>query len=148
LWIRVQERNIEKGDPMRRKIAVRGLVSIILICVYSSAQADFCEYADKTYAKVATSAAGLGVAAGAGAKALGLTAVAHSSGAAIAYTASTGYLAGTLGALGTAVGVITTPAVLIVGGVAVTAAGGAIAYCHYSKDEKPSTLTESTLNEG
>ena len=87
------------------------------------------------WAKVTTGAVGTGVAAGGVLKVAGVTALAHSSGAAIAATASSGYLAGTLGALGAIAGFITAPATLIVGGVAVAAAGGTIAYCHYTKDE-------------
>ena len=102
----------------------------------NSASAGVCEYANSTYAKVTTGVAGAGVAAGVGLKAAGVTALAHSSGAAIAATASSGYLAGTLGALGTVAGVITAPVTLMVGGVAVAAAGGTIAYCYYSEDEK------------
>ena len=89
------------------------------------AYAGVCEYADTTYAKISTGVAGAGVATGVGLKVAGVTAVAHSSGAAIAATASSGYLAGTLGAVGTVAGFITAPATLVVGGVAVAAAGGA-----------------------
>lgn len=99
--------------------------------------AGVCEYADTIYAKISTGVASVGVATGVGLKVAGVTAVAHSSGAAIAATASSGYLAGTLGAVGTVAGFITAPAALVVGGVTVAAAGGTIAYCHYTKDVKP-----------
>ena len=108
-------------------------LSMALLSFPTLANADICEYADTTYAKITTGVAGVGVAAGVGLKAAGVTALAHSSGAAIAATASTGYLAGTLGAVGAVAGVITAPATLIIGGVAVAAAGGTIAYCRYAK---------------
>ncbi len=98
------------------------------------ANAGVCEYANTTMSKVTTGVAGAGVATGIGLKVVGVTAVAHSSGAAIAATASSGYLAGTLGAVGAVTGVFTAPATLIIGGVAVVAAGSTIGYCHFSGD--------------
>lgn len=112
-------------------------LAFVLMASHIVAHAGVCEYADTTYAKISTGLAGAGVATGVGLKVAGVTALAHSSGAAIAATASTGYLAGTLGAVGTVAGFITAPVTLVVGGVAVAAAGGTIAYCHYTKDEKP-----------
>ena len=121
---------------MNRKSISLVSLALVLIVLHTAANAGVCEYADTTYAKVSTGLAGVGVAAGIGLKAAGVTALAHSSGAAIAATASTGYLAGTLGAVGAVTGVITAPATLIVGGVALAAGGGTIAYCRYAKDEK------------
>src|SRR2546425_1149051 len=95
--------------------------------------AGVCELADTTLSKVGTGAAGVGVATGLGLKLAGVTALLHSSGAAIAATASSGYVAGTLGAIGAATSFITAPATLIIGGVGVAAAGGTIAYCEYKK---------------
>jgi hypothetical protein len=109
----------------------------LLMASHIVAHAGFCKYADTTYAKISTGVAVAGVATGVGLNVAGVTAVAHSSGAAIAATASSGYLAGTLGAVGSVVGFVTAPATLVVGGVAVAAAGGTIAYCHYAKDERP-----------
>ena len=111
--------------------------AFVLMSSHIVAHAGVCEYADTTYAKISTGVAGAGVASGVGLKVAGVTAVVHSSGAAIAATASSGYLAGTLGAVGTVAGFITAPATLVVGGVAVAAAGGTIAYCHYTKAESP-----------
>ncbi len=118
---------------MNTKIFSAIALSLALFSLPSLANAGICEYADTTYAKVTTGVAGVGVAAGVGLKAAGVTALAHSSGAAIAATASSGYLAGTLGAVGAVAGVITAPATLIIGGAAVAAAGGTIAYCRYAK---------------
>ncbi|TCV90346.1 hypothetical protein [Sulfurirhabdus autotrophica] len=112
-------------------------LALVLMASHIVAHAGVCEYADTTYAKISTGLAGAGVATGIGLNVAGVTALAHSSGAAIAATASSGYLAGTLGTVGTVVGFVTAPATLVVGGVAVVAAGGTIAYCHYTKDERP-----------
>lgn len=95
--------------------------------------AGVCEFASNAYSKVGTGAAGVGVATGMGLKLAGVTSVLHSSGLAIAATASSGYVAGTLGPIGAATGFITAPATLIVGVVAVAAAGGTIVYCEYKK---------------
>lgn len=95
--------------------------------------AGVCEIASKGLSKFGTGAAAFGVATGAVLKLAGIFAVPHSSGMLIASTASSGYVAGTLGAIGTATSVVTMPAVLIVGGVVVVAAGGTIAYCEYKK---------------
>ena len=111
-------------------------LAFVLMASHIVAQAGVCEYADTTYAKISTGVAGAGVATGVGLNVAGVTAVAHSSGAAIAATASSGYLAGTLGAVGSVVGFLTAPATLVVGGAAVAAAGGTSAYCHYTKDER------------
>jgi hypothetical protein len=99
------------------------------------ASAGVCEYAEATHTKVATVIAGAGVATGVGLKTAGVISLVHSSGAAIAATTSGGYLAGTIGAGGAVVGVITAPATLVAGGMAVVAAGGTIAYCHYIVDK-------------
>lgn len=61
--------------------------------------------------------------------AAGVTAVAHSSGA-IILTGSGGYIAGTLGALGsTALAVLTAPATLFAAGGSVVLIGGSVLYC-------------------
>lgn len=124
---------------MNMKNCFLALHFFLLLSFYTATHAGFCEYADTTYAKVTTSVAGAGIATGVGLKAFGVTALAHSSGAAIAATASGGYLAGTLGAVGAVTGFVTAPATLIIGGVAITTAGGAIAYCHYKNNGKPTT---------
>lgn len=95
--------------------------------------AGVCELASTTYSKVVTGAAGIGVATGSGLKLAGVISVLHSSGLAIAATTSSGYVAGTVGAIGVATGFLTAPATLIIGGVAVAASGGTIAYCEYNK---------------
>jgi hypothetical protein len=110
-------------------------VASVAICFPASASAGACEYAKTTYTKLATVAAGFGVATGVSLKAAGVISIAHSSGAAIAATTSGGYLAGTLGVGGAAVGVLTAPATMIVGGTAVVAAGGTIAYCRYASNK-------------
>ena len=122
---------------MRKKHIKQLGLAFVLITLHAATHAGVCEYADTTYAKVSTGVAGTGVAAGVGLKIAGVTAVAHSSGAAIAATTASGYLAGTLGAIGAVAGFVTAPVVLVVGGAAVAAAGGTIAYCRYTKDEKP-----------
>lgn len=99
------------------------------------ANAGICDYANTTYSKIATGLAGVGVSTGVGLKAAGVISVAHSSGAAIAATTSGGYLAGTIGAGGTAIGVVTAPVTLIAGGIAVVAAGGTIGYCRYTNNK-------------
>ena len=124
---------------MNKKMVSAVALSLSLLSLPTLANAGVCEYADTTYAKVTTGIAGAGVAAGVGLNAVGVTALAHSSGAAIAATASSGYLTGTLGTVGAVTGFITAPVTLIVGGVVVAAAGGTIAYCHYTKDEKSSS---------
>lgn len=122
---------------MNKNQIERLALAFVLMASHMVAHAGVCEYADTTYAKISTGVAGAGVATGVGLNVAGITAVAHSSGAAIAATASSGYLAGTLGAVGSVVGFVTAPATLVVGGVAVATAGGTIAYCHYTKDERP-----------
>lgn len=106
-------------------------LAITFLIAPSFVGAGVCEYANTTFTKVTTGVAGVGVVAGVGLKVAGVAALAHSSGAAIAATASSGYLAGTLGTVGAVTAVMTAPATLIVGGVAVAAAGGTIAYCHF-----------------
>lgn len=120
-------------------VLVAGLV------VVGGANAGVCEYANTTMSKVTTGVAGVGVATGIGLKVVGVTAVAHSSGAAIAATASSGYLAGTLGAVGAVTGVVTAPATLIIGGVAVVAAGSTIAYCHFSGDRDQAATVPTSI---
>ena len=117
--------------------AIRGVFAALwLALMVSSATAGVCEYIALKPAKVGVGAAGATAAAGLTLKAVGVSAVAHSSGMAIATTASSGYVAGTLGAIGTTVGILTAPATLIVGGVIVAAAGSTVAYCHFSQSDK------------
>lgn len=118
-----------------KEIAVASL-ALSLLSLSTVASAGVCEYADTTYTKVATGITGAGVATGVGLNVAGVTAVVHGAAGGTILTASTGYLAGTLGAIGSAAAFITAPATIIVGAVAVTAAGGTILYCNYSKDEK------------
>lgn len=127
---------IGKGSIMKKNHIEHLSLTILLIASPVVAYASVCEYADTIYAKIPTGVASVGVAVGVGLKVAGVTVVTHSSGAAIAATASSGYLAGTLGVIGTVTSFITAPATLVVGGVAVAAAGGTIAYCHYTKDDK------------
>lgn len=80
---------------------------------------------------------GLGAGATAGASAAataaGVTAVTHSSGAVI-LTGSSGYIAGTLGTVGTGlIGVLTAPVTLTAAAVSVVAVGGAVYLCQPEK---------------
>jgi hypothetical protein len=97
------------------------------------------DFADSTAGTVGAVLAGsAGVATGAStvAGAAGLSAVAHSSGAAI-LTGSSGYVAGSLGSIGATtlagssaiLATITAPVTLTIGGVAVAAVGGATYLC-------------------
>lgn len=106
-------------------------LALTLLFKPSLVVAGVCELVDTTFTKVTTGVAGIGVVAGVGLKMAGVTVLAHSSGTAIAATASGGYLAGTLGTVGAVTGVITAPVTLIISGVAVVAAGGTIAYCNF-----------------
>ena len=113
---------------------------ILMLClssIYAHASARVCEYLDTTVAKTTGMVAGgtgAGVLAGASAMELaGITAVAHSSSAWI-LTGSSGYIASTIGAVGTAGSVVAaTPVVIgagVVTGVALMGAGGVALYCH------------------
>ena len=113
------------------------LVGLVLSTITALASAGMCEYVDTKAAKVTSlvaGGAGASVLAGASAMELaGITAVAHSSTAWI-LTGSGGYIASTLGAVGTAGSfVAATPVIVgagVVTGVAVAGAGGVALYCH------------------
>lgn len=118
-------------------------VSAIAALAYSPAYAGNDGVATKACAKVnsaagkiasgmsggiSTLAAGSGIAL----KAFGISSLSHSSSAAIVAVGGK-YVAGTLGAVGAAVGVVTSPVVIGAGVVTAVATSGAVAYCHYSQ---------------
>ncbi|NRB19679.1 MAG: ankyrin repeat domain-containing protein [Rhodobacteraceae bacterium] len=94
---------------------------------------NYCEVVSESKEAVAAlvglgaGATGTAVAATTG---LGMTAVTHSSGAVI-LTGSSGYIAGTLGTVGSgALAFLTAPATLTAAAVSVVAFGGSVYYCH------------------
>lgn len=96
----------------------------------------FCDRVNATKEEALT-IVGLGAGATAGASAAatvaGVTAVTHSSGAVI-LTGSSGFIAGTLGTVGTGlIGVLTAPATLTAAAVSVVAVGGAVYLCQPEK---------------
>jgi hypothetical protein len=113
----------------------RVALTVMVMGLHSVGHAGVCDYADRTYVKVTAGIAGASAATGAALKVAGVASVLHSSGAAIVSTASGGYVAGTLGAVGTAAGAITAPAMIAVGGAAAIAAAGTVAYCRHALDE-------------
>ena len=118
----------QKGKTMFR---VAALVFLIGFSSVSFAESRVCAVANSTAAKATGGVAAASAAVGAAAQAAGMAAVAHSSGAVIA-TSAGGYLAGTLGTIGTAaLAVVTAPAVLVGAATTAVAVGGTIAYCHY-----------------
>lgn len=85
--------------------------------------------------KLSLTAAGAGATASASsaASALGISAVAHSSGVAI-LTGSGGYIAGTLGTIGAGALAVASSPVVIIGGATVAATTGGMAlYCYLKK---------------
>ena len=90
-----------------------------------------CEIANSGVSKITATLTVSGAAAGAGLKVAGVSAVAHSSGATI-LTASSGYIAGTLGVVGAIGSAVTAPVTLAVGGITIVGAGGVALYCVYT----------------
>ena len=91
-----------------RALACRGLIAATL--AFGSlpyAHAGWCDRVQGTGAKLAAAAATVTATVGGALKLTGVGAVVHSSGAMIVSTASGGYVAGTLGVLGTATAVVT-----------------------------------------
>lgn len=82
----------------------------------------------KVIAGVTSGAGSITAGGGIALKAIGVSSLPHSSGAAIAAVGGK-YMAGTLGAIGTATGFITAPVVIGVGVVTAVGAGGLVAYC-------------------
>ena len=74
-----------------------------------------------------------------------VTAVAHSSGGLI-LTGASGYLAHTLGAVGTAWAVATAPVTIAVVGTAAVTGLGVAAACHYMQPEKGPATARSARN--
>lgn len=110
---------------------IRLLVAVLLVSISSGALAEsqVCSLASTTAAKAAGGVAAATAAVGGAAQAAGLVVVAHSSGSLIAAGAG-GYVAGTLGAIGTtALSVVSAPAVIIGTAAAAVAVGGTVAYC-------------------
>ena len=97
-----------------------------------ASQTGVCMYADNAVAKVTATVTGAGVGGGLALKALGVMALEHSSGGTILYAAGA-YLPHTLGIVGTAGAALTAVPTLVVGGIATTAIGGTLLYCHYAK---------------
>lgn len=107
-----------------KTLAVAGF----LIAMSNSANAGICN-------KLTFAAIGAGSVASAStiAGSFGLTAVAHSSTAAI-LTGSTGYIAGTLGTMGTtALAAVSAPAVIVGGTVLAVTTGSVALYCYVKK---------------
>lgn len=103
------------------------------LVIGSEALADVCDVANSTVAKVTGGAAAATATTGGALTTLGITTVAHSSGAAIA-TGTAGYVAGTLGTIGASfLGVITAPVTIVAASVTAVAVGGTLAYCHYAE---------------
>jgi hypothetical protein len=105
----------------------------MLLTISGAVWAGACDYVDDMSAKVGAGVAGTGAVAGVALKAASVSAVAHSSGGAIVTVASSGYVSGTLGAVGAFTAILTAPATIIAGSIAIVATGGALAYCHYTK---------------
>ncbi len=133
---------------MKTKNVALLAMAMALLTFHNVGHAGACDYAGHAYVKVTTSIAGASLAASATLKAAGVTAVAHSSGAAIVSTASGGYVAGTLGMIGVATGVITAPVTLIIGGVALGATGGTLAYCRYAQDDDDEAQAHAAATRG
>lgn len=117
---------------------LRRLITLFCLSIFCAhASASVCEYLDTKVAKatgLVAGGTGVGVLAGASAMELaGITAVAHSSTAWI-LTGSSGYIASTIGAVGTASSLVAaTPVVVgagVVTGVALVGAGSVALYCH------------------
>lgn len=127
----IKSQSNTSGIARRMARACVSVVVGILFIASGTVWAGACNHLDHAAAKASAGVAGIGAVAGIALKASGVSAVAHSSGATIATLASGGYVSGTLGAVGALTAILTAPATIIVGGIAVAASGGALAYCHY-----------------
>ena len=115
---------------LHRVLAVRGLLAATLASgSLGSAHAGWCDRLQGAGGKLAAGAATVTTTVGSALKLTGVGAVVHSSGAMIVSTASGGYVAGTLGVLGTVTAVATAPVTLVVGGTALAAGAGTVIYC-------------------
>ena len=116
------------GSKYRMRNVISCVVILSALMSPGSALADVCKVAADLSTRVAAAISVGGSSLGVGLKVAGVSAVAHSSGATI-LTASTGYLSGTLGAVGAIGGVLMTPATLVVGGLTLAGGIGAFYYC-------------------
>lgn len=114
--------------PIHRQLVCWALV-VGLTCGPVTAHAGWCDRLQGVGGRLAGATATLATTLGGALKAAGVSAVAHSSGAMIASTASGGYVAGTLGAIGTATAVMTAPVTIAAGGTALVVGGAAVLYC-------------------
>lgn len=113
-----------------RALVWRTLMAAALACgPHPSAHAGWCERLQGAGGKLAAAAATVATTVGGTLKLAGVGAVVHSSGAMIVSTASGGYVAGTLGLLGTTTAVMTAPVTLAIGGATLVAGGGALLFC-------------------
>jgi hypothetical protein len=111
------------------------LLLLVLLMTFMPviSKADICKYSNNISVKTSTGLTGAGVATGLGLKMAGVTALTHSSGAAIVATSSGGYVAGTLGVMGSATAILTAPLTLVVGGITAVTVGSTLAYCYYKR---------------
>lgn len=105
------------------------IATVSMSAMLQPALAGVCDFARDDTVQTTAAVAGTGATAGAGLAAAGVGAVAHSSGAAIVTTAGSGYVAGTLGVLGSVTAVLTAPVTIVVGGVIAAGVGGTALYC-------------------
>lgn len=117
---------------MAKTTIAKLIATLSMSAMLQPAFAGVCDLAEDDSVQAAAAVAGTGATAGAGLTAAGIGAVAHSSGALIVTTAGGGYVAGTLGALGTVTAVLTAPATIVVGGVIAVGLGSAAIYCALS----------------
>ena len=101
----------------------------MLLVATSHASADFCTIVDDKFAATAASLSGSALAGASALQIAGITAVTHSSGAAI-LTGSAGYMGSTIGATAATAGFVANPAAIAFGGLLLTGAGGAALFCH------------------
>lgn len=109
-----------------------GLAGLTFTAHAETSRTGMCMYADNAIATVTATVTGAGVGGGLALKALGVMALEHSSGGTILYAAGA-YLPHTLGIVGTAGAALTSVPTLIVGGIATTAIGSTLLYCHHAK---------------
>ena len=105
------------------------IITSALFVASSHASAGFCTFVDDKTAAVAAALGGGTLIGGTALQLAGITAVAHSSGAAI-LTGSAGYIGSTLGATAFTAGVAAAPVTIALGGVFLTGASGAVLACH------------------
>ena len=111
------------------KKAYQILVPVLVLMNPNSVIADICDIAKNTSSRVAFTLTTASAVAGGGLKAAGVSAVVHSSGATI-LTASSGYVGGTIGVIGTVGSVLASPVTLVLGGLTLIGAGGVYVYCN------------------